>query len=134
MRNLKRPFAKNIMFASAVALLFSGSTLLAQDPPDKTPEAVYAVGNGVTAPKATYAPNPPYVEKARKAKISGLVVLSMIVTAEGKVRDVKVTKSLDEGLDKQAVETVRTWKFEPAIKDGKAVAVHLSTDVTFKLY
>jgi protein TonB len=134
MRNLKRPFARNIIFASAMTLLFSGSTVLAQDPPDKSAEVVYAVGNGVTAPKPIYSPNPTYVEKARKAKISGPVVLSMIVTAEGKVRDVKVTRSLDEGLDKQAVETVRTWRFEPATKDGKAVAVQLSTEVMFRLY
>jgi TonB family protein len=54
--------------------------------------------------------------------------------AEGKVRDVKVIKSLDPGLDKQALAAVRTWKFEPATKDGKAVAVHLKAEVAFKLY
>jgi TonB family protein len=58
----------------------------------------------------------------------------MIVTAEGKVRDLKVTKSLDKDLDKQALAAVSTWRFEPATKDGKPVAVHLSTAVTFRLY
>jgi TonB family protein len=46
----------------------------------------------------------------------------------------KVVKSLDKGLDKQALSAVSTWRFEPATKDGKPVAVHLSTDVTFRLY
>jgi TonB family protein len=58
----------------------------------------------------------------------------MIVTAKGKVRDLKVIRSLDPGLDKQAVAAVSTWRFEPATKDGKPVAVHLPVEVTFRLY
>jgi len=128
-----RRFATNTLLATA-ALLLSGAMQYAQDEKDKTSDAVYEQGDGVTAPKATYAPNPQYVEKARKEKINGSVVLSMIVTAEGKVRDVKVVKSLDPGLDNQAVVTVGTWRFEPGLKNGKAVAVRLKTEVTFRLY
>jgi TonB family protein len=50
------------------------------------------------------------------------------------VRDLKVTKNLDEDLDKQALKAVSTWKFEPATKDGKPMAVHLPVEVTFRLY
>ena len=88
----------------------------------------------VTAPKATYAPQPEYTDKARKQKINGTVVLTMVVTEEGKVRDVRVTKSLDRGLDKQAIAAVSTWKFEPGTKDGKPVAVQLPVEVDFRLY
>src|SRR6266853_1492915 len=86
---------------------------------------------GGTAPKPVYTPDPEYSEKARKKKINGTVVVAMIVTQEGRVRDVKIAKSLDAGLDKQALAAVRTWKFEPATKDGKPVAVHLNVDVSF---
>ncbi|HWY22103.1 MAG TPA: energy transducer TonB [Candidatus Acidoferrum sp.] len=136
MRNLKRPFARNITLASALAFLLGGVVVLAQEPPDKSPEVVYEVGLGsdVTPPKPIYNPDPTYVDKARKKKINGVVVVAMIVTAEGKVRDVKVIKSLDPDLDKQAIAAVRTWKFEPATKDGKPVAVHLKTEVDFRLY
>jgi TonB family protein len=126
-------FATNTLLATAL-LLVSGAMLYAQDEKDKTSDTVYELGDGVTAPKATYAPNPQYVDKARKEKINGSVVLSMIVTAEGKVRDVKVIKSLDQGLDNQAVATVRTWRFEPGMKNGEAVAVLLKTEVMFRLY
>jgi periplasmic protein TonB len=129
-----KAFAKKALLASSVAILVSGAILCAQDSKDNTSDAVYEVGNGVTAPKATYAPNPEYVDRARKEKIKGSVVLSMIVTAEGKVRDVKVIKSLDPDLDNQAVVTVRTWRFEPGLKNGKAVAVRLKTEVMFRLY
>ena len=135
MRNLKRAFARNSLLASALGFLFSGS-IVAQEPPDKGAEVVYEVGLGsdVTPPKPVYRPNPEYVDKARREKINGAVKRSMIVTTEGKVRDVKVIKSLDPGLDKQAIAAVRTWKFEPATRAGKPVAVHLKTEVDFRLY
>jgi TonB family protein len=79
-------------------------------------------------------PNPEYTDNARKKKINGTVIVALIVTAEGTVRDPKIIKSLDQGLDKQAIAAVSTWKFEPATQDGKPVAVHLKTEVDFRLY
>jgi periplasmic protein TonB len=134
MRNTGLVITKTVRLVSAIVLLFGGSLLFAQESSEKTSEPVYEVGNGVTAPKGVYTPNPEYSEKARKKKINGTVVVAMIVTADGQVHDVKVTKSLDEGLDKQAVAVVRTWRFEPATKDGKPVAVHLKAEVDFRLY
>jgi len=133
MRNTRLLVVLTVTVASAIA--FScGSALCAQDEQEKDSETVYEVGNGVTAPKSIYVLNPDYTDKARKKKIKGTVILAMIVTAEGTVRDVKVIKSLDPGLDKQSLAAVRTWKFEPATKDGKPVAVHLKTEVDFRLY
>jgi TonB family protein len=133
MRNSRLVVILTVMGAGAIA--FScGSALFGQDEPEKNSETVYEVGNGVTVPKSVYAPNPTYDEKARKKKINGVVVLAMIVTAEGTVRDVKIIKSLDKGLDKQAIAAVSTWKFEPATKGGKPVAVHLPVEVDFRLY
>ena len=123
-----------VVLAGAAVLLFGGTALFAQDASEKTSEPVYEVGNGVTAPKPVYTPDPEYSERARKKKINGTVVVAMIVTPEGRVRDVKIAKSLDEGLNKQALAAVRTWKFEPATKDGKPVAVHLNVDVSFRVY
>jgi len=129
-----KALAKGTLFASIVGFLVSFVVLYAQESQDKNSDTVYELGKGIKAPKATYAPDPEYVDRARREKINGSVVVSMIVTAEGKVRDVKVIKGLDPDLDKQAVAAVRTWKFEPATKDGKAVAVHLKAEAAFKLY
>ena len=135
MRDTRLSVTKTVVvLAGAVVLLFGGTALFAQDASEKTSEPVYEVGNGVTVPKRVYTPDPEYSEKARKKKINGTVVVAMIVTQEGRVRDVKISKSLEEGLDKQALAAVRAWKFEPATKDGKPVAVHLNVDVTFRLY
>ena len=62
------------------------------------------------APKPVSMPNPEYTDRARKKKLNGSVMVAMIVTPEGKVRDLKVTKSLDKDLDKQALAAVSTWK------------------------
>ncbi len=58
-------------------------------------------------------------------------MLSIVVTAEGTVRDPQVTRGLDKDLDKNAVECVKKWKFEAATKDGKPVATHVAVEVSF---
>jgi TonB family protein len=95
---------------------------------------VFKVGGGVSAPRALDTPDPDYSEEARKAKYQGVVVLWMIVGADGRPRDVKIARSLGMGLDQKAIEAVRRWKFEPALKDGKPVAVQINVEVNFRLY
>jgi len=119
-------------------LVLSGGATLAQESTDKananSPDTVYAVRqDGVTAPKGIYMPNPEYSEKARRKKIQGVVVVEMIVTADGTVRDAKVVKSLEESLDKQAIAAVSTWRFKPATKDGTPVAVRVPAEVSFHI-
>jgi protein TonB len=58
----------------------------------------------------------------------------MIVGADGRPRGLKVERGLGMGLDEKALEAVRTWKFEPAEKDGKPVAVMISVEVAFRLF
>jgi len=94
----------------------------------------FKVGGGVSAPKAIYAPDPEYSEEARKAKYQGTCVLWLIVGPDGRARDIRVARTLGLGLDEKAMEAVKTWKFEPAMKDGKPVAVQINVEVTFRLY
>ena len=94
---------------------------------------VYKPGRGITPPRATYSPTPEYSEKARKAKYQGTCVLWLIVGADGNAHDIKVTQGLGKGLDEQAIAAVKTWKFEPARKDGEPVAVEINVEVTFRL-
>lgn len=95
---------------------------------------VFRVGGGVSAPKALDTPDPEYSEEARKAKYQGVVILWLIVDPNGAPRDIKVARSLGMGLDQKAVEAVRRWKFEPAMKDGRPVAVQINVEVNFRLY
>jgi TonB family protein len=95
---------------------------------------VFRVGGGVSAPRALNTPDPDYSEEARKAKYQGTVVLWLVVDPGGRPRDVKVARSLGMGLDQKAIEAVRKWTFEPAMKDGKPVAVQINVEVNFRLY
>ncbi len=94
----------------------------------------YRVGGGVSAPRAIYQPDPEYSEEARKAKYQGTVILWCVVGPDGRVHEVKVQRSLGLGLDEKAMEAVKTWKFEPAKKDGSPVAVQINVEVNFRLY
>jgi TonB family protein len=95
---------------------------------------VYSVGGGVSAPIPIYKPEPAYSEEARKAKYQGTVVLWIVVDAAGAVTDCRVVKALGLGLDEKAVETVKTWKFKPAQKNGTAVPVRVMVEVSFRLF
>jgi TonB family protein len=95
---------------------------------------VFRVGGGVSAPRALDTPDPDYSEEARKAKYQGTCVLWLIVDENGNPRDIKVARSLGMGLDQKAIEAVRKWKFEPAMKDGRPVAVQINVEVNFRLY
>jgi protein TonB len=95
---------------------------------------VFRVGGGVSAPRATFRPDPEYSAEARQAKYQGTVVVSVIIGTDGKAHGVHVSRSLGMGLDEKAVEAVRQWRFEPAMKDGKPVAVAVDVEVNFHLY
>lgn len=99
-----------------------------------TGDGVFRVGGGVSAPLVIYKPDPEYSEEARKAKYQGTVVLALVVGVDGRPRDVRVQRSLGLGLDEKAMEAVRTWRFEPARKNGQPVPVAVNVEVNFNLY
>lgn len=95
---------------------------------------IYRVGGGVSAPRILYAPDPQYSEEARKAKFQGTVVLWAVIGPNGQPRELKVARSLGLGLDQQAIDAVKQWRFEPAMMDGHPVAVEINVEVNFRLY
>ena len=95
---------------------------------------VFRVGGGVSAPRPIYDPDPEYSEEARHAKFQGTVLLWVVVGTDGRLRDIRVQRSLGMGLDEKAIEAVRQWRFEPSMKDGHPVAVQVNIQVSFRLY
>jgi len=104
------------------------------DTPTSDPQHVFRVGVGVTAPKAIIHPDPKYDKQAKKEKIQGICLLSLIVGPDGQPRDIKVARALGHGMDVKAIEAVNQWKFEPATLGGKPVAVLINVEVNFRLY
>jgi protein TonB len=93
-------------------------------PPPKT---------GKVPPRPTYSPNPEYTQNALDAGIHGVVILKLTVGADGAAHDVKVLHGLGYGLDDRAVETVQSWKFEPALQDGIPIDFTCAVEVSFPL-
>lgn len=108
--------------------------------PPSTP-SVYKVCNKLTPPgepcatppRVVSAPNPKYSEEARSARVQGTVVLYLVVASDGTPQDIKVARGLGRGLDKEALEAVRNWRFEPGTVDGKPAAVAINVEVNFHL-
>jgi len=88
----------------------------------------------VTPPHATYAPDPNYPDKERKARHRGTVVLGLVVGSDGLPRDITVSRPLSSKFDEAAVDAVKKWRFSPATKDGKPVATSIQIEVAFRLY
>jgi TonB family protein len=60
------------------------------------------------------------------------VVLRVIVGRDGLVHAPRIVRHVDADLDGMAIEWVKKWRFEPARKDEKPVAVETNLEVRFR--
>ena len=91
------------------------------------------IGGNVSSPMLIYMVDPEFSAEARQAKIEGIVLVNMIVSPQGVPVNVHVLRGLGHGLDEQAVEAVKQYRFKPAFEDGKPVPVELNVEVNFKI-
>lgn len=71
---------------------------------------------------------------AKENGITGVVYISYIVDRDGSVKDVKVVRSADPFLDKEAVRVVKTLKgYKPGKQRGKPVPVQFTIPIRFVL-
>jgi hypothetical protein len=75
------------------------STTLPPGSPNPDASGRYHVGNGVTAPRLVYSVDPEFTDKARRKKLSGTCVVSMLVDVTGTPQDVQVWKSIASTVD-----------------------------------
>ncbi|MGB9146582.1 MAG: M56 family metallopeptidase, partial [Acidobacteriaceae bacterium] len=97
---------------------------------------VYKIGNGVTEPVLTFAPDPEFPKTAFKEKVhfQGVCVVGVVVDKDGLPRDVHVVRSLRPDFDKNAMLAVRQYRFKPGTLHGKPVAVAIQIEVNFRWY
>ena len=120
------------IFVVMCALVAGASMVEAQD---KRAGGIFYPGVTITSPKIRKEVKPKYTREAQAAGIEGTVWLEAVVLPDGKVGNVRVTRSLDSqyGLDEEAVKTVKKWRFKPGMKDGKPVPVLVEIEMTFSL-
>jgi TonB family protein len=101
-------------------------------PPDYERE-LHRVGGAVTAPKLLSKIEPSYTEPARTAKFQGSVMLQIEVGPYGYADRMRVTRPVGMGLDVQALDAVRQWKFAPAMRGVSPVSFAATIEVNFRL-
>jgi TonB family protein len=86
-------------------------------------------------PEVISKATPHYTEEARRARTEGLVILEVVIRANGTVDGIQVIKGLGYGLDESAITTIANkWRFKPATYRGVPIDFKASIQVTFRLY
>ena len=103
---------------------------------DDIPEepGVFKSGLEAGVHSCTSCPMPGFSDAARAAKFHGTVLLSIVVTTEGRATSIYVLKGAPFGLTKKAIEAVQHWRFEPGLKDSNPVPVRTQVETTFHFY
>lgn len=94
---------------------------------------VYRVGGDVVPPKVLNKVEPVYTPEAQDARVQGTVLLSIVVSEEGRAEEIRVIKPLGSGLDERAAAAVEQWAFQPGAKRGNPVRVFATVEVNFRL-
>jgi TonB family protein len=102
----------------------------AQKRGDEPDETVYDLGPGVTPPRLIYQVRPERKESPG-FRLSGKVVVSLVVSSAGAPAKVNVVEGIDKDVDQSVVAAVKQWRFVAGRKDGKAVAVRVTAEVRF---
>ena len=116
-----------------IALSFN-ATIQAQETVNSTVDEMPVPPGGIAGLTNYMIQNLKYPTAAKEAKVQGMVVISFIVTSEGKVENVEVLRGIGSGCDEEAVRVISqsgTWT--PAKKEGKTVASKMTLPVQFKL-
>ena len=91
----------------------------------------YKPGGAVSAPLLLSRVTPGYTPEALRDRIQGTVWLEVVVTHEGRPSEIRVVRSLDAGLDQEAVRALGQWRFEPGRLAGRPVDVLVSVAMDF---
>lgn len=91
--------------------------------------------NVVSQPACLYCPEPPYTDEARKAKLQGNVTIRVLIGRDGRAARIQLVQGLGLGLDEQASQAVRSWRFVPA-RDARrqSVPTWVTIETRFQLF
>jgi len=85
------------------------------------------------APLPTEKPDPGYPLELMRANVHGTVTLYAVIHADGKVTDIRVLNSPDDRLDSYAAKALAGWKFAPAERAGRPVALEAVVEIPFRV-
>jgi TonB family protein len=128
--------SRMIVFLASITLCLvaAGTLAIRVFPLQAQDRQVHRVSEpGVIAPKVLSKVDPNYTPEAKDAKVEGTVVVDLEVHPDGRAHNIRIQQPLDPGLDKSALDAVSAWRFQPATKNGKPIAVKATIEINFKL-
>jgi protein TonB len=93
---------------------------------------VVRIGGAIKPPEKIVNVPPVYPDVAKSARVQGVVILDVLIGADGSVIDAQILRSIPL-LDAAALDAVRQWKFRPILLNGAPVDVVMTATVNFTL-
>ena len=129
-----------IIMLLATLFLFCGTTVFAQDANEDTSKVYEVVDEmpsftgGQNALMQFLANNVKYPTVAFENGVQGRVLVGFIVERDGSLSNVKVERSVDPSLDKEAVRVVKAMpKWQPGKQKGSAIRVKFTVPIVFRM-
>ena len=94
------------------------------------PTAPVRVGSNIRTPAKIKDARPVLPDAARRAGVYGMVILEIVIGADGKVETAKVLRSIPL-LDQAAIDAVKQWVYEPTLLNGQPVPIIMTATVNF---
>jgi TonB family protein len=122
------------------AKAFFSSILLGKNPegvavdPSPQGEPIYTAKDVDQKARITRFFPPDYTEEARRNKVTGIVILKVVLSSNGQITNISVVSGLPFGLTERAIAAARKLQFVPAVKDGKNVSMWTQVEYNFNLY
>lgn len=112
---------------------FSTPALTGQDASKdvEVDEPVFEITSDVTPPRVLRQKAPEYTDRARRGAVRGIVQLRFVVSSKGLPVRIVVAKGLEQDLDQAAVNALKEWRFSPALREKKPIAVEMSLEFVF---
>jgi protein TonB len=102
-------------------------------PPPAPPRGPVRVGGQIQAPTLIHRVEPYYPPTAVDARLQGVVILEAIVDRDGSVAEVKVLRSVNPLLDREAVLAVKQWRYSPLVLNGIRERFVLTVMLSFSI-
>lgn len=95
----------------------------------------YRPGNGVTSPVPIRRASPTYTAEAVRARAQGVITVACVVEPSGECGDLRVVRGFTPpfGLDAQAIDAARRWRFRPGTREGEPVPVLVNLEIEFNI-
>jgi protein TonB len=95
----------------------------------------YRPGNGVTPPVPIRRAQPSYTSEALRARAQGVITVECVVEPNGECGEMRVVHAFNPpfGLDQQALDAARRWRFRPGTREGDPVPVVVNLELEFNI-